>query len=198
MGMCWRPIFNLSGIARGVRSDRLSLTFSGKYRSSPILSLNPLFHEKHDSKSGKTTQAYIMKVPWPIEGISIASTKIYQYFYVFILFALVLSSNLQFCSLFIPTVASDILGGLADLEQPLGEILPMGSLPEERSKVIGVSSRTIQDQTVRPPPGMIWPPISVCQRSCPVLGTRGRVRVMVAKLSASTHFLVTPLGRISG
>jgi hypothetical protein len=138
-----------------VRSDRLSLTFSGKYRSSPILSLNPLFHKKHDSKSGKTTQAYIMKVPWPIEGISIASTKIYQYFYVFILFALVLSSNLQFCSLFIPTVASDILGGLADLEQPLGEILPMGSLPEERSKVIGVSSRTIQDQTVRPPPGMI-------------------------------------------
>jgi hypothetical protein len=37
--------------------------------------------------------------------ISIASTKIYQYFYVFILFALVLSSNLQFGSLFVPAVA---------------------------------------------------------------------------------------------
>jgi hypothetical protein len=31
-------------------------------------------------------QAYIIKVSWPIEAITVASTKIYQYFYVFISF----------------------------------------------------------------------------------------------------------------
>jgi hypothetical protein len=54
---------------------------------------------------GRPPQDYIMKISWPIEAIPIASTKIYQYFYVFILFALVLSSHLQFGSLFVPAVA---------------------------------------------------------------------------------------------
>jgi hypothetical protein len=40
--------------ARGVRSDHLSLIVSGKFRSSPVLSPNPLFHEQKDSNSGKT------------------------------------------------------------------------------------------------------------------------------------------------
>jgi hypothetical protein len=39
---------------QGGRSDRLALTVSRKFRSSPILSFKPLFHGKHDSKSGKT------------------------------------------------------------------------------------------------------------------------------------------------
>jgi hypothetical protein len=34
---------------------------------------------------GRSPQASILKVSWPIEAIPIASTKIYQYFYVFIL-----------------------------------------------------------------------------------------------------------------
>jgi hypothetical protein len=42
---------------QGARSDHLSLLVLEKFRSSPILSLNRLFHRKHDSKSGKTTPA---------------------------------------------------------------------------------------------------------------------------------------------
>jgi hypothetical protein len=41
--------------ARGERSDRWALEISGRFRSSLILYLNPLFHGKHDSESGKTT-----------------------------------------------------------------------------------------------------------------------------------------------
>jgi hypothetical protein len=48
-------------------------------------------------------------------------------------------------------MAWDILGVLPDIEQPLGELLPTGSLPEKRSKAIGMSSRITQEQTVRPP-----------------------------------------------
>jgi hypothetical protein len=63
--------------ARGTQSDSLSLIDPGKFRSSLILSRNPLFRGKQDSKLGKTTQAYIMKVSWPIDLLPIASTKIY-------------------------------------------------------------------------------------------------------------------------
>jgi hypothetical protein len=60
----------------------------GRFRSSRILSPNLLFREQHDSNSGNTTHAYIMKVSWSIEGISITSTKkIYQYFSIWISFA---------------------------------------------------------------------------------------------------------------
>jgi hypothetical protein len=46
--------FSQPGAARGWRSDLLSLLVLGNFRSSPILSLNPLFCGKHNSKSGKT------------------------------------------------------------------------------------------------------------------------------------------------
>jgi hypothetical protein len=39
---------------QGARSDLLSLLVLEKFRSSSILSLNPLFHGKHNFKSGKT------------------------------------------------------------------------------------------------------------------------------------------------
>jgi hypothetical protein len=55
-------------------------------------------------------------------------------------------------------VACDVLGGLADLEQPLGKLLPTGSLLEKRSKAINVGSCAIQEQTVRLPPGTVRPP----------------------------------------
>jgi hypothetical protein len=41
--------------ALGTWSDRLAWLIMGSFRLSPILSLNPLFHGKHDSNSGKTT-----------------------------------------------------------------------------------------------------------------------------------------------
>jgi hypothetical protein len=47
--------FSQPDAARGWRFDRLSLLVPEKFRSSLILSLNPLFHGKHCSKSGKTT-----------------------------------------------------------------------------------------------------------------------------------------------
>jgi hypothetical protein len=78
----------------------------------------------------------------------------------------------------------------------------MGSLPEKRSKVnrrefmhhLGADSQTavrplVDGQTARPG----WSEALV-----PVLGIHRRVRVTVIKLLASTHFLVTPLGTISG
>jgi hypothetical protein len=39
----------------GGQSDRLVRLITGKFRSSRILSLNPLFREKHDSNTGETT-----------------------------------------------------------------------------------------------------------------------------------------------
>jgi hypothetical protein len=47
--------FSQPDVARGARSSRLSLLVLRKFRSSLILSLNSLFREKHDSKSGKIT-----------------------------------------------------------------------------------------------------------------------------------------------
>jgi hypothetical protein len=41
--------------ARGVRYDRLAQEISGRFGSSPILSLILLFHAQQDSNSGKTT-----------------------------------------------------------------------------------------------------------------------------------------------
>jgi hypothetical protein len=58
-----------------------------------------------------------------------------------------------------------LLGGLVDLEQPLGELLPMGPLLEKWSKVIGVSSLIVQTQTVTPPPHAVRPLATVRKRS---------------------------------
>jgi hypothetical protein len=74
--------FSLPDMIRSWQSDHLDLMSSGRSGSSLILSLNPLFCGKHDSKLGKTTQTNIMKVPRPIEEILIAYTKFYHYFYV--------------------------------------------------------------------------------------------------------------------
>jgi hypothetical protein len=114
----------------------------------------------------------------------------------FISFVLVLSSNLQFCYLFVLASAWDVLGGLADLEQLLGKLLPTGSLPEERSKATDVRSRNIQVPTVRLPQGTVRPPVTVWrwsdrlpleQRPYALFQVHtGRVRVMAMKLSAST------------
>jgi hypothetical protein len=71
---------------RDARSDRLLLFILEKFRSSLILSLNPLFRGILDSKSGKTTQTYIMKVSWPIEAISITSTKKFINTFLFLFF----------------------------------------------------------------------------------------------------------------
>jgi hypothetical protein len=67
----------------------------------------------------------------------------------------------------------------------------MGSLLEERSKATGVRLRNTQAPTVRP-----LAPRTDALGS--ISGTRGHVHVTVTKLSVSTHFLVNPLGRISG
>jgi hypothetical protein len=72
--------------SRGVQSDRMSLIFLGKYRSSPILSLNPYFVGNTTPSRGRPPQAYLMTVPWPIEGISIASTKNLSILFCFNLF----------------------------------------------------------------------------------------------------------------
>jgi hypothetical protein len=84
---------------------------------------------------------------------------------MFFSFALILSFKPQLCSLFVLMVAWDILGGLANLEQPLGELLPMGSLPEERSKATGASLRVTQKQAVKLPPLAVRPPASIHQQS---------------------------------
>jgi hypothetical protein len=55
MGHMLTTDFSQPGAARGAQSDRLSLLVLGKFRSSPILSLNPFFCGKQDSKLGKTT-----------------------------------------------------------------------------------------------------------------------------------------------
>jgi hypothetical protein len=47
--------FSRPDATRGWQSDRLALKILGMFRSSLILSLNPLFRGKHDSKSEKTT-----------------------------------------------------------------------------------------------------------------------------------------------
>jgi hypothetical protein len=150
-----------------------------------------------------------------IEALLITSTKFYYYIYIFISFTLTLFSNPQFCSLTISIVAWDILGGLADLEQPLGELLLIGSLLEKWSKVIDVSSCITQEQTVRPPPGLVrplalvhqranrqhrpvWPPVPGVEALGPLSCTHRHVHVVATKLSMSTHFLVTLLRRISG
>jgi hypothetical protein len=78
--------FSQPDATRGARSDRMSMLVPKKFRSSPILSLNPLFREKHNSKSGRPPQAYIMKVSWPIEGHPIASTKKLSILFCFYLF----------------------------------------------------------------------------------------------------------------
>jgi hypothetical protein len=67
----------------------------------------------------------------------------------------------------------------------------MGSLLEERSKATGVRLRNTQAPTVRP-----LAPRTDALGS--ISGTRGHVHVTVTKLLVSTHFLVNPLGRISG
>jgi hypothetical protein len=177
----------------------------GRFRSSWILSLNPLFHKEHDSNSGRLPEAYIMKVPWSIEAIPIASTKILLIGSCFYLFC-PNSSKTEFCSLSVLTAAWDILGGLADLEQPLCELLLTGSPPpEERSR------RPTRVHTWHRPrqsdhhctwsamfcSAMDWPPAPRIEALGPILGPHRHVHVTAVKLSTSTHFLTTLLGRIS-
>jgi hypothetical protein len=82
----------------------------------------------------------------------------------------------------------------------------MGSLPKERFKATGASLRNPDPdgQTarfylamVRPPAQSVRPPAPGTEALGPILGTRGHVHVTAVKLLMSTHFLATPLGRIS-
>jgi hypothetical protein len=96
-----------------------------------------------------------------------------------------------------------VLGGLANVEQPLGKLLPTGSLLEKQFKVnqhefthhpgadghtttrSGQTARLRSDCQTRP----VRPPAPGAKALGPVSGTRERVCVTAVKLSASTHYI---------
>jgi hypothetical protein len=132
-------------------------------RSNPILSLNPLFYGKHNSNSGKTTLGLYNGGLMADRG---HPNHIYKILLLHLCFYIFYPNSLfQPPTLFSPHPS----GGLrcsrwpSDLEQLLGKLLLMGSLPEQQSKVIGMSSRIAQTLTVRTPPCAVRLPGSVRQ-----------------------------------
>jgi hypothetical protein len=134
---CWRPILaNSTWSGAGGQTAR---EFGKVWIESDFI---PYFVENTTPSRGKPPQAYIMKLSRSIEALPIASTKILSLPFIFISFALILSSK-------VPAVAWDVLGGLADLEQPLDELFPTRSFPEKRSKEISAGSRAIQEHEIQ-------------------------------------------------
>jgi hypothetical protein len=142
-----------------------------------------------------------MKVSWPIEGISITSTKIYQYFSVFILFP---SFRFQPAILF--SLHPD--GGLRRSRWPcrprttLRRALPDGATlrgaiqgdrrefahyPEAGGQTTTHRGRTANpcSSTVRPPARPVWPPAPGIEALGPIFGTHRRICVTTVKLSTS-------------
>jgi hypothetical protein len=164
---------------------------------------------------GRPPQAYIMKVSWPIKDIPITSTKTFINMFMF----LSLCPNSLFQSPILFSLRSG--GGLRrsrwpcrpriTLRQTLPDGVPPGGAIQGDQREIAQNAETdgqtatTHGQTTRscsatviPPNRPVRPSASRTEALNPVSVTCGCVRVMAVKLSASTHFLATPLGKISG